>query len=29
VYWIEDADGIPVALVTALDDGTPLKAAGS
>ena len=28
VYWIEDADGLPMALVTALDDGTSLKAAG-
>ncbi|MGH3278505.1 MAG: hypothetical protein ACRDNW_05135 [Trebonia sp.] len=27
VYCIEDADGLPAALVMALDDGTPLKAA--
>jgi hypothetical protein len=27
VYWIEDADGMPLALATTLDDGTPLKAA--
>jgi hypothetical protein len=27
VYWIEDADGMPLALVTTLEDGTPLKAA--
>jgi hypothetical protein len=26
LYWVEDADGLPAALVTALDDGTPLKA---
>jgi hypothetical protein len=29
VYWIEDADGVPMALVTALADGTSLKAAES
>jgi len=27
VYWTEDADGLPAALVTTLDDGTPLKVA--
>ena len=27
MYWIEDADGLPTALVTALADGTSLKAA--
>jgi hypothetical protein len=27
VWWIEDADGLPAALVTTLDDGTPLSAA--
>jgi hypothetical protein len=27
VYWTEDADGLPMALVTALADGTSLKAA--
>jgi hypothetical protein len=27
VYWIEDADGLPSALVTTLDNGTPLKVA--
>jgi hypothetical protein len=27
VYCIEDADGMPLALATTLDDGTPLKAA--
>lgn len=27
VWWIEDADGMPIALVTALDDGTPLAVA--
>ena len=27
VYWSEDADGLPMALVTALDDGTSLKVA--
>jgi hypothetical protein len=26
VYCIEDADGMPLALATTLDDGTPLKA---
>jgi hypothetical protein len=30
VYWIEDADGLPMAfLVTVLADGTSLKAADS
>jgi hypothetical protein len=29
VYWIEDADGLPMALVTELADGTSLKAAES
>jgi hypothetical protein len=27
VYWIADANGLPLALATALDDGTPLKVA--
>jgi hypothetical protein len=27
VYWTEDADGLPAALVTALEDGTPLRVA--
>jgi hypothetical protein len=27
VWWIEDADGMPTALVTALADGTPLAVA--
>lgn len=27
LFWTEDADGLPAALVTALDDGTPLKVA--
>jgi hypothetical protein len=27
VYWIEDADGLPLALATTTDDGTPLKVA--
>jgi hypothetical protein len=27
VYWIEDADGLPLALATSTDDGTPLKVA--
>ncbi|MGH3165809.1 MAG: hypothetical protein ACRDN0_07925 [Trebonia sp.] len=27
VYWIEDAEGSPLALVTALEDGTSLKVA--
>ena len=27
VYWTEDADGLPLALVTALDDGTSMKVA--
>jgi hypothetical protein len=26
VYCIEDADGMPLALATALEDGTPLEA---
>lgn len=26
-YWIEDAGGLPAALVTTLDDGTPIRAA--
>jgi hypothetical protein len=27
VYCIEDADGMPLALATTLDDGTPVKGA--
>jgi hypothetical protein len=27
VYWIEDVDGLPVALATTLGDGTPLRVA--
>jgi hypothetical protein len=27
LYWIEDADGLPLALASAMDDGTPLKVA--
>lgn len=27
IYLAEDADGLPAALVTTLDDGTPLKVA--
>jgi hypothetical protein len=27
VYWIEDADGLPLVLATTTDDGTPLKVA--
>jgi hypothetical protein len=27
VYCIEDADGMPLAVATTLDDGTPLMAA--
>jgi hypothetical protein len=27
LYWIEGSDGLPIALATTLDDGTPLKVA--
>lgn len=28
VYWIEDAGGLPLALASTMDDGTPLRVAG-